>query len=482
MSSPVTPDPAPPRSPDGRLLWSRSQELTGFEALMWRAEADPRMRSTVVIVETLDLEPDWDRFVAATDWASRVVPRFRERIVSPFLGAGTPYWALDPDFDLHYHLRRLRLPEGAGLPGLFTLAEQTAMTPLDPSRPLWEATLVGGLPDGGAALLFKLSHVLSDGMGLAQLLAGLHSRSREPMTDKPQPPPPTAQPTGLSREVARQVSHDLGLIGGAVRGVLGAAATLVRPDRAVRDAATYLASAARVLSPPPAPPLPVLAHRSPSWRFRTLDVPFDALRAAGKAAGGSVNDAYLAALLGGFRRYSARRGDPLPPDRLMPVTLPVSVRREEHEPGGNHFAPARLSAPVGIVDPAARIVDVRRRTKAAVAEPALESVDVVTPWLARLPGALVAGLGGGSTRNNDLQASNIPGLRGDVFLAGARIVRSYPFAPLPGCAAMIAMISHGGVCCVAANLDAASFSDLPGFEQDLADGFGEVLALAPGTA
>ena len=154
------------------------------------------------------------------------------------------------------------------------------------------------------------------------------------------------------------------------------------------------------------------------------------------------------------------------------------MRREEHEAGGNHFAPARLSAPVGIVDPAARIVDVRRRMKAALAEPALESVEVVTPWLARLPGSVLTGLGAGTaTGANDLQASNIPGLQGDIYLAGARIVRSYPFAPLPGCAAMIAMLTHGPTCCVAANLDAASITDLAGFEQDLADGFDEVLAL-----
>lgn len=475
----MTVDPTPPRSPDGRLQWSRSEELTGFEALMWRVEADPRMRSTVVIVETLDVEPDWERLVAATDWASRVVPRLRQRITTPFLGVGTPHWTLDPDFDLHYHLRRARLHDGAERADLFALAEQVAMTPLDPSRPLWEATLVGGLPDGGAALLFKLSHVLSDGMGLAQLLAGLHSRTREPTPDKPQPPPPTAVPATLTREVVRQVTGDLAVVGDAARGLLGAARSLTRPDLAARDALAYLTSAVRVLSPPPAPPLPALAGRSPSWRFRTLDVPFDALRAAGKAAGGSLNDAYLAALLAAFRRYSARRGDELPPERLMPVTLPVSVRREEHEPGGNHFAPARLSAPVGIVDPAARIADVRRRVRAALAEPALESVEIVTPLLARLPGAVTARFGGSVTRGNDLQASNVPGLRDEVYLAGARILRSYPFAPLPGCAAMISMLSHGTTCCVAANLDAASFSDLPGFEQDLADGFAEVLALAP---
>ncbi|HEY2194294.1 MAG TPA: wax ester/triacylglycerol synthase domain-containing protein [Actinomycetospora sp.] len=475
----MTIDPTPPRSPDGRLLWSRSEELTGFEALMWRVEVDPRMRSTVVIVETLDLEPDWERLVAATDWASRVVPRMRERIVTPFLGAGTPHWTLDPDFDLHYHLRRLRLHDGAGPADLFALAEQGAMTPLDPSRPLWEATLVGGLPDGGAALLFKLSHVLSDGMGLAQLLAGLHSRTREPTPDKPQPPPPTVEPGGLSREVVRQVSGDLALLGGAAWGALEAARSLVRPDHAARDALAYLTSAVRVLSPPPAPPLPVLARRSPSWRFRTLDVPFETLRAAGKAAGGSVNDAYLASLLAAFRRYCDRCGDPVPPSRLMPVTLPVSVRRAEHEAGGNHFAPARLSAPVGIVDPAARVADVHRRVRAALAEPALESIEIVTPLLARLPGAVTARLGGGATRSNDLQASNVPGLRGEVYLAGARILRSYPFAPLPGCAAMISMLTHGETCCVAANLDAASFTDLDGFAEDLADGFAEVLTLAP---
>ena len=334
----MSPDPMPPRSADGRFAWSRTPELTGFEALMWRAEAEPRLRSTVLVVEVLDRDPDWERFVAACDWASRVVPRFRERIVAPFLGAGTPYWEVDPDFDLHYHVRRRGLHDGATREDLFTLAEQTAMTPLDPSRPLWEATVVGGLPNGGAAFLLKLSHVLSDGMGLAQLFSGLHSRTREHTADKPQPPPPEAHPLGVGGQLVRQVRADARMAGGTAAGL---ATALTHPGEVVG----YLRSAVRVISPPPAPPLPVLAARSPSWRFRVLDVPFDALRAAGKAAGGSINDAYVAGLLGAFRRYSARRGDPLPPGRLMPVTLPVSVRRDEHEAGGNHFAPAARTSP-----------------------------------------------------------------------------------------------------------------------------------------
>lgn len=471
------PDPTPPQGSDGRLLWSTSSEMTPFEVLMWRVEADPHMRSTVMIVETLDVAPDWDRLVAACDWASRVVPRFREHIVMPFLGAGTPYWALDPEFDLHYHMRRIRLHDGAGLADLFVHAEQDAMTPLDPARPLWEATLVEGLPGGGAAFLLKLHHVLSDGMGLAQLLAGLHSRTREPTLGKAQPAAPSGPPDGPAAELVRQVCGDLGLVASAARGVLSGVGALRRPDRAARDAVAYLASARRVLSAPPGPPLPVLAGRSTAWRFRTLDIAFADLRAAAKSAGGSINDAYLAGLLGGFRRYSALRGDPLPPDRTMPLTLPVSVRRDDDEPGGNHFAPARLAAPVGITDPAERLRAVRTRMRPALDEPALEALEVVTPLIARLPGAITGRFGGGSTAGNDLQASNIPGLRDDVYLAGARIERSYPFAPLPGCAAMIAMITHGQTCCVAANLDAAAFADIDGFVDCLVEGFGEVLAL-----
>jgi hypothetical protein len=80
---------------------------------------------------------------------------------------------------------------------LLDIAGQHAMTPFDRARPPWEAVLVGGLEGGRAALLLKLTHVLSDGMGLAQLLGGLHSRTREPTPDKPQPPAPVARPEGV---------------------------------------------------------------------------------------------------------------------------------------------------------------------------------------------------------------------------------------------------------------------------------------------
>jgi len=88
-------------------------------------------------------------------------------------------------------------------------------------------------------------------------------------------------------------------------------------------------------------------------------------------------------------------------------------------------------------------------------------------------------IAGATTAGNDLQASNVPGLEEDLYLAGALIERIYPFAPLPGCAAMISLHSYRGICSVGANLDAAAIVDPGLFARCLSHGFAEVLALAP---
>ena len=88
---------------------------------------------------------------------------------------------------------------------------------------------------------------------------------------------------------------------------------------------------------------------------------------------------------------------------------------------------------------------------------ALDAVGLISPLMARLPGSLTAQLAGPLNKANDLQASNIPGIRREAYLAGALIERMYLFGPLPGCAAMITLLSHGQTACVAANLDTASF-------------------------
>lgn len=465
---------------DAGLTWGTGNEMNAFETVMWRAEADRTLRSPVVALDELDVVPDWDRFIAAHDWAVRMVPRFRQRVVEPPAGLGAPRWTVDPDFNLGFHVRRQRLPEGGGWAELLEAAARIAMTPFDRTRPPWEAVLFEGLPQGRGAYLLKMHHSATDGMGAIQLLGQLHSRTREPNPDKPQPPLVPAAQTGPIDALLEQVRSDAESVPAAIREVSSGAAKLLSDPLGSLSAATrYGRSLRRVLTPPDAPGSPLLANRSLTWRFAALDIPFPDLRAAGKAVGGSVNDAYLAALLGGYRLYHEAMG--VDPVEAIPMAIPISVRKPGDSEGGNKIASARISGPVATADPRARIEEVRSLILSARAEPAVNMIGLMSPALARLPGSVIAQLAGPMTKGNDLQASNVPGFGQDRYLAGARIRRMYPYAPLPGCAAMITLVTHGPVGCVGVNYDAASFTEPDTFVRCLLDGFTEVLSLYPGS-
>jgi WS/DGAT/MGAT family acyltransferase len=461
---------------DRQLDWGAAPTMNALEALMWRAEADPRLRSTVCALEPLDRVPDWERFLAAHDWASRMVPRFRQRVVEPALELGPPAWAVDPDFDLGYHVRRVAVPAPGDWRALLDACQQIAMTPFDRSRSPWEAVLFEGLEGDRAAYLLKMHHSTTDGMGGIQLLSQLHSRTSEPSPGKPQPdaPAPEAISPGsvLANQLAREAREGPRSIGRAAR----ALRALSRPDRALSDAARFGASLRRVLADPEAGGSPLLASRSLSWRFDALDIPFADLRGASKAAGASLNDAFLAGLLGAFRIYHRELGAEV---ESMPVAIPISVRSDSHAEGGNQFAGARLALPVDVADPRERMHRIGEIVRGARGEPALNALGFIAPALSRLPGGMISRVAGSLTKANDLQASNVPGIREPVYLAGARIERMYGFGPLPGCASMITLVTHGDICCIGVNVDPAAITLPELFGQCLEEGFAEVLALNP---
>jgi hypothetical protein len=111
-------------------------------------------------------------------------------------------------------------------------------------------------------------------------------------------------------------------------------------------------------------------------------------------------------------------------------------------------------------------------------EPALDGMSIVAPLLTRLPTPLISQLGGSLTKSNDLQASNVPGFQEEMYMAGAKIERVYGLGPLPGCATMITMITHGTTECVGVNLDPAAVTDSELFAECVLGGFAEVLALS----
>ncbi|MCW2755312.1 MAG: hypothetical protein JWQ32_2723 [Marmoricola sp.] len=454
--------------------WGGAPTMNALETIIWRAESDGGLRSTMMALEILDRAPAWEDFVDAHRRAASRIPRLRQHVVESPLGLAAPRWQAQDGFDLNHHLHRSRLPEQALWQDLFTAVEKSVASPFDRSRPPWEATLYEGLPGGRAAYALKLHHSSTDGVGTLQLMQALHSERSEAAADGAVTAR-AAHPSVGWAAIAEDALSVTRSAPSAARHVLTALHRVVDdPMGSTVSSLRYGLSLQRVLAPPAAKPSRLLAGRSTTWRLAALDVDLASLRASAKAAGGSLNDAYLAALLGGYRLYHEAHGEPGAP---IPIAIPISVRQPHDPAGGNRFASARLSGPAHLIDPAERIGAIRAMVHAARLEPALDNLAILAPLIARLPAPALAQVAGGMARANDLQASNVPGFGDEVFFAGVRVDRLYPFAPLPGCPAMITLVSHGPTCCVGVNYDPAAFTDGDLFLSCLEAGFNEVLEL-----
>jgi HAD superfamily hydrolase (TIGR01490 family) len=470
------------RPPAAPLDWGAAPQMNPLETAMWRAEtADPRLRVNVSLLELLDPAPDWDRLVAAHEWASRMVPRMRQRVAEPMFGVGTPAWVTVPELDLARHVHRVKLAAPGSMRQLLDAVAEFAARPFDRDRPLWQTLLVEGLDGGRAGFCVKSHHSVTDGLGAVQLMARLHSRSPEHDPDRPEPPEPA--PFGASRFglLAGQVADAARATPvAALRQGIGLLGGLARPWETIPQAAERAAGAATALTrsaTPPAAGSELLAPRGGGWHFEAVDVPLAELKAGAKAAGGSLNDGLLAAVIGGFRRYHERHG--VAAGRLT-VGFPISLRAQDDPQGGNRFTGARFAADMAETDPAARIAAVRQfvlnaRSASATVASALPSA--LAPALGWLPAPVIAAVSGRLTSTNDVQVSNVPGVPYPVYIAGSRITHMYPFGPLPGCAAMITLISHNGECCIGTNTDLAAVTDPGGLADDLRAGLAEVVGL-----
>src|ERR1700757_2950131 len=140
--------------------------------LMQFATGDGRAAGHIGAVLMLDGAPGFSVAEArrVLDERIRAVPRLRQRLYRAPPGCGRPYWADDPAFDFDEHVRQVCCPPPGDERALLDLAAAQLAEPMPRSRPLWSATFVTGLADGGTGLLVIVDHVLADGVaGLAVL-------------------------------------------------------------------------------------------------------------------------------------------------------------------------------------------------------------------------------------------------------------------------------------------------------------------------
>ena len=454
-------------------------QMSDADALMWTVEKDPTLRSTVVTVLTFDRSPDWDALVERVDRGSRLIPRLRQRVVTPMLRVGPPCWSGDPDFDLSYHLRRVRAPEPGSFECVLDIARNAAMAGFDRARPLWEYTVVDGLEGGRSAFVIKVHHSMTDGVGGMKLLMMLFD-----LEPDPDPPGPTDEfhdvpaftPFALvGRSLDYQRRRAWGIFQHALANTVNAARGAARdPEAAVQEASRVTRSLASFLAPATTPRSPIIGARSLARRLAALEVPLDDLKRAAKSVGGSLNDAFLASVVGGIQRYHELHG--VEPAELRMV-MPINLRGEGTALGGNHFTPARFLVPLQIADPEERMRTLGQLARDVRDEPAVALTDALAMVLNQLPSRMTTAFFGAMLKGSDFVTSNVPGSPFPLYVAGAALERMYPFGPLSGTAANVTLLSHCGTCCIGINTDSVAIPDAPDFAKSVEAGFAEVLSL-----
>ena len=301
----------------GELAVSPSLDRASAADLMQFATGDGRAAGHIGAVLVLGAAPGFSVVEARRVLGERIrtVPRLRQRLYRAPPGCGRPYWADDPAFDIDEHVRQACCPPPGDERALLDLAAAQLGEPLPRSRPLWSATFVTGLADGGTGLLVIMDHVLADGIAGLAVLGALTDQAAESAGARADRFP---APAPRARE----------LVVDAWRGRLNRAAPAgpgaprrVRGLRRVREGIAELGGA-----PPPRQRPATSLNRpvGPQRRLNVVTVSLAAIRNAGHAHGGTVNDVVLAAVAGALRTLLATRGEQL---NEVTVTVPVAARR-----------------------------------------------------------------------------------------------------------------------------------------------------------
>jgi WS/DGAT/MGAT family acyltransferase len=348
------------------------RQLSGVDALHVLEESPGEHMHTIKLAVlgsradgpvTVDEVTEWarDRLpqIPAMRWMVRKIPYGLGRPV--FLDAGA--------FDVDRHLFVEHLTTGSA-EEFDELVSRIASVQLKRDRPLWELTIVDGLPDDRVALVFKIHHAIMDGQASVRFFE-LAFDSEVPLAFGPVPD--RAEPIPSRGELVRFAMASHARLYRRLPAVVRRSMVAARDNRARKAD-----GAAAVVNP----------MSGPSTRFNRLPladriyvdvtVPFARIQALKAAAGVTVNELFVTICGGAIRRYLQAHDEM--PDKCLNVAHPVSIRRpEEIDDFGNRTSYWYVALGTDVADPVERLVAVKRSLDAA-REWARGDVELFAVW------------------------------------------------------------------------------------------------------
>ncbi|HCS29275.1 MAG TPA: wax ester/triacylglycerol synthase family O-acyltransferase [Spongiibacteraceae bacterium] len=417
------------------------------------------------------------------------LPLFRTRLHEVPGNIDRPYWVVDENFDVEFHLRHIALPHPGDWRQLCIQIARLHARPLDMSRPLWEAYIIEGLdnipelPEGSFAIYTKMHHALVDGAGGQSFMAALHDLEPDPEeTDYILNQAPLIidrRPNSgelVVRAVMNQTKNTFTMASGSaglVKDFAKLGYGILRKDIPRPD----------IQAPKTRFNRPVGKHRA----FEATSFNVEDFKFIKNAFGMKVNDVALAVVAGAMVRYLDHVGES--PDSSLAATIPMNMRTRRGESGDNNqVGSVFCKLHTDIKDPVERLKAIHDSANAAKEfgeksplVDALKLVGVFSPWFAKGGAKLYSS--GKISRHMPVNVStvvtNVPGPNFDLYSAGARLVQYHGLGVLtPGVGLFHAVFSFGRALTISVLADRDQLDQPDKYREFLDDSFQELYGLA----
>lgn len=359
---------------------------------------------------------DMDRLVSTIAHRLPNYPRFTQKVLTRL---GRPRWIEDQQFDILKHIERTALHTQLSPYELQQKLTEMAHVPLESGRPLWHMSVIDQV-GSGYAIVFRVHHCITDGLGLIHVLNHLtddnDSHGESPsMTGHPHSAKIVLQ--SVYSGLARPLSW------------LKVAAHVTRLSLLWPDAKTQLKA-------------PLTGNKQLVW-LPPLEM--EQVRSMAKRMGVTLNDVWVAAVSGALREYLSEQGEQLD-GRPLRAAVTFNLREKTNAfQLGNEFGLVALELPTNVANPRLRLQEANQRMNAIKRSHQPQATMAFLSIAGCLPRPLQRFALNLFTSKGSVVLTNIEGPTHPRYLAGSKMTDLICWVPQAGVMGVgFAFISYAG--------------------------------------
>lgn len=422
------------------------QQLGSLDNLMIEGEIPnvPLHMSAAMLYDASHSPAGFTLFEKMQDMLAGIIedrlPILRCRVEALPLHMDKAYWVEDEEFDLCQHMQHVALTADRDWQDFYRMLGEFHARPLSLDKPLWEFMLVEGLdalegiPKGGIAVFVKIHHAVMDGKSAMRLLRSFHSVSPDPDAA---PLANSLPPINSSDKTYRASPWWLKYTRAWIH-------SIERPVELAGSLASLLPQLWQRGEPgekSSQPAVPQTRFNHPVAADRVVGhirLEMSDLEKLKRKYDCTINDIALSTVSGALRHYLAREGE-FPTDDLV-AAMPIDIRRE-HKDGdiGNEVSLARILLHTNIESVSDRLQGIRGQTTHSKKESKKGGSPALLNLVDEIPPALIIWLGQWLISSGYLEklpqlvntvVTNVPGIREEAYMCGARLVDYIGLGPL----------------------------------------------------